>query len=180
MNGELFETQEVRKDFMKRDKFSQNLPITFQPTINYVREFHKTYEQPIASFPRIPEFKERQLRILLILEELEELTIASACESATVIQGFYQLRRAIENVPPNQGETANLVYVADAIGDLDYVVAGTNLVWGIPAELVVQEIHRSNMSKLGEDGKPMKNEYGKVLKGPGYFEPNLKPILGII
>lgn len=149
----------------------------YPPTIDYARQFHQIYEQPIATSPCIPSFDQRKLRVKLILEELEEFAISSHIESPAVIEAFQQLNCSIDRVPRNEGETANIIYAADALGDLDYVVAGGNLVWGIPAERVMAEIHRSNLSKLGADGRPIKREDGKVIKGPGFFEPNLKKVI---
>ncbi|MDL5511614.1 nucleoside triphosphate pyrophosphohydrolase family protein [Arenibacter sp. M-2] len=79
-------------------------------------------------------------------------------------------------------EAANnndLVEVADALGDMLYILCGTILEHGMQYKIeeVFEEIQRSNMSKLGEDGKPIYREDGKVLKGPNYFKPNIVDIL---
>jgi predicted HAD superfamily Cof-like phosphohydrolase len=79
-------------------------------------------------------------------------------------------------------EAANnndLVEVADALGDMLYILCGTIIEHGMQDKIeeVFNEIQRSNMSKLGEDGKPIYREDGKVLKGPNYFKPNIKDIL---
>jgi predicted HAD superfamily Cof-like phosphohydrolase len=74
-------------------------------------------------------------------------------------------------------EEGDLVAVADAVADLLYVVYGAALTFGIPAAEVFAEVHRSNMTKLGEDGLPIYREDGKVLKGPHYSPPDLAPIL---
>ena len=73
----------------------------------------------------------------------------------------------------------DLVEVADALGDMLYILCGTMLSHGMQDKMedVFNEIQRSNMSKLGEDGKPIYREDGKVLKGPNYFKPNIKAIL---
>ena len=73
----------------------------------------------------------------------------------------------------------DLVEVADALGDMLYILCGTILEHGMQhiIEEVFDEIQRSNMSKLGEDGKPIYREDGKVLKGPSYFKPDIKGIL---
>ena len=67
--------------------------------------------------------------------------------------------------------------VADALGDLMYVVCGAAVAWGIELDDVFNEIHRSNMTKLNEDGTPVLREDGKVLKGPNYEPPSLGPII---
>lgn len=79
-------------------------------------------------------------------------------------------------------EAANnndLVEVADALGDMLYILCGTIIEHGMQHKIeeVFQEIQRSNMSKLGNDGQPIYREDGKVLKGPNYFKPNIKSIL---
>jgi len=79
-------------------------------------------------------------------------------------------------------EAANnndLVEVADALGDMLYILAGTIIEHGMQYKIaeVFDEIQRSNMSKLGEDGKPIYREDGKVLKGPNYFKPNIQEVL---
>ena len=73
----------------------------------------------------------------------------------------------------------DLTEVADALGDMLYILCGTILEHGMQYKIeeVFEEIQRSNMSKLGADGKPIYREDGKVLKGPNYFKPNLKGIL---
>lgn len=117
-----------------------------------VREFHAAFGHPIAKCPTlVTDESLKKLRIDLIQEEFEEL---------------------IEAV--NDG---NIVAIADALGDLEYVIHGMALVYGIPQDLIFAEIHDSNMSKLGEDGKPIYREDGKILKGPGYQPPRLAPII---
>lgn len=73
----------------------------------------------------------------------------------------------------------DLIEVADALGDMLYILCGTILSHGMQHKIVevFDEIQRSNMSKLGEDGKPIYREDGKVLKGPNYFKPNIKGVL---
>ncbi|MBJ2173404.1 hypothetical protein FF125_04800 [Aureibaculum algae] len=76
-------------------------------------------------------------------------------------------------------ESNDLVEVADALGDMLYILCGTIIEHGMQHKIeeVFNEIQRSNMSKLGEDGKPIYREDGKVLKGPNYFKPNIAEIL---
>ncbi len=119
-----------------------------------VREFHVRFNLP-RNYDRINLGDDalNDLRMQLIEEE------------------YLELVHAVLAVNPDPLE------VADALGDLTYVVYGAALAWGINLEDVVGEIHRSNMTKLGEDGKPVYREDGKVLKGPNFEEPNLAPIL---
>jgi len=75
----------------------------------------------------------------------------------------------------------DIVEIADALGDMLYILCGTIIEHGLQdkIEAVFDEIQRSNMSKLGEDGKPIYREDGKVLKGPNYFKPNFEEILEV-
>lgn len=74
-------------------------------------------------------------------------------------------------------EDDDLVGVADAICDLIYVLCGTAVSFGIPLDECFAEVQRSNMSKLGDDGKPITREDGKILKGPNFYEPDLRTII---
>ena len=116
-----------------------------------VRIFMKTYGQEIKSNPKFPEENIVQLRYDLIKEELNELKIA-----------FKQ---------------KNLLEVADALTDILYVTYGAGLAFGIDLDKCFAEVQKSNMSKLGNDGKPIYNEHGKVMKGPNYSQPNLKQFI---
>ena len=71
------------------------------------------------------------------------------------------------------------VAYADALADLVYVAYGAAIEAGIDLNMVLRDVHRSNMSKLGEDGRPIYREDGKVLKGPNYSAPNIKEVLGL-
>ena len=113
-----------------------------------VRIFMKTFGQEVKDKPSFSTDKINNLRINLIKEELEELT------------------EAMKN--------KDLIEVADALTDILYVTYGAGHAFGIDLDKCFEEVQNSNMSKLGIDGKPIYNEYGKVLKGPNYFKPNLK------
>lgn len=119
-------------------------------TLEQVQEFHETYGLPVAAAPDISNEKTNQLRINLLAEELEELQEAL--------------------------EEGDLVEVLDALVDLQYVLDGAFLSFGLHPvkESAFNEVHRSNMSKLDANGKPIRRESdGKILKGPNYFEPDL-------
>ena len=109
--------------------------------------FMKTFGQEIKNKPSFSTKKINQLRISLIQEELDELKEAMA--------------------------NNNLLEVADALTDLLYVTYGAGHAFGIDLDKCFNEVQNSNMSKLGEDGKPIYNELGKVMKGPNYFKPDL-------
>ena len=114
-------------------------------------DFMEAFGQAVNVHPHWPDFSTRELRLELIREEYEEL------------------EEAIEN--------RDLIEVADALTDLLYVIYGAGHAFGIDLDECYLEVHRSNMSKLGADGRPLKREDGKVIKGPNFFEPDLKPIL---
>lgn len=119
--------------------------------ISRVAEFHEKFNQPIVSIPKLPNKERRELRRSLLQEEYFEYEEAE-----------------IEN---------NLIEIADALADMVVIICGTALEYGIPLDIILQEVHRSNMSKLGYDGKPVYREDGKVIKGPNYSPPNIKDIL---
>ena len=116
-----------------------------------VRLFMKTYGQEVKDKAGFSDAKTNKLRINLIKEELEELTEAMKDE--------------------------NLLEVADALTDILYVTYGAGHAFGIDLDKCFEEVQNSNMSKLGEDGKPIYNEAGKVMKGPNYFKPDLSKYL---
>ena len=109
--------------------------------------FMKTFGQEVKEKPSLSSDKINQLRISLIKEELDELKEAM--------------------------DSRDLLEVADALTDLLYVTYGAGHAFGIDLDKCFEEVQNSNMSKLGDDGKPIYNEFGKVMKGPNYFKPNL-------
>jgi predicted HAD superfamily Cof-like phosphohydrolase len=137
----------------------------YTSTQNLVAEFHLKFSHPIATRPTMPDEKLRRLRLSLIAEELRELAEAFGFGMSPV---FFDRDPTIE---------PNLVLAADALGDLDYVVSGANLVCGFSGGLVIKEIHRSNMAKLGPDGKPIYREDGKVLKPEGWTPPHIDVVV---
>ena len=112
-----------------------------------VGTFMKTFGQEVKTSPSLSTDKINNLRIELIKEELEELT------------------EAMKN--------NDLLEVADALTDILYVTYGAGHAFGIDLDKCFDEVQNSNMSKLGENGKPIYNESGKVMKGPNYFKPDL-------
>ena len=118
-----------------------------------VEDFMEAMGQEVNAVPTFPEEEIQRLRLDLIEEELDEL------------------HYAIDN--------KDIVEIADALGDLLYVVYGAGHAFGIDLDECFKEIHASNMSKLGPDGKPIKREDGKVLKPDTFFPPDLKTILGV-
>ena len=116
-----------------------------------VGTFMKTFGQEVKTKPSFSTDKINKLRLDLIKEELAELT------------------EAMNN--------KDLLEVADALTDILYVTYGAGHAFGINLDKCFEEVQNSNMSKLGEDGRPIYNEKGKVMKGPNYFEPNLSKFL---
>ncbi len=116
-----------------------------------VKIFMKTFDQEVKNEASFPNEQIKQLRYNLIKEELDELRVAI--------------------------EEKNLLEVADALTDILYVTYGAGHAFGLDLDKCFNEIQNSNMSKLGEDGKPIYNDAGKVMKGPKYFKPNLSKFL---
>ncbi len=123
------------------------------PVTNFekVIQFMNTYGQEVKRKAAFPDATTTHLRVDLIEEELNELKEAIANE--------------------------DLIEVADALADLLYVVYGAGGAFGINLDACFQEVHSSNMSKLGEDGKPIYRDDGKVMKGPNFRDPDLKTIV---
>ncbi|MBD1165027.1 nucleoside triphosphate pyrophosphohydrolase family protein [Pelagibacterales bacterium SAG-MED13] len=118
---------------------------------NKVGIFMKTFGQEVKDKPSLSTNKINKLRISLIKEELDELT------------------EAINN--------NDLLEVADALTDILYVTYGAGHAFGINLDKCFEEVQNSNMSKLDKDGKPIYNEFGKVMKGPKYFKPDLNKFI---
>ena len=116
-----------------------------------VKIFMQTFGQEVKIKPKFPKEKIVKLRYDLIKEELNELQ--------------------------NAIKTKNLKEIADALTDILYVTYGAGHAYGIDLDKCFSEVQKSNMSKLDEDGKPIYNKKGKVMKGSKYFEPNLKQFI---
>ena len=114
---------------------------------NKVGTFMKTFGQDVKNKPSFSTDKINKLRLDLIKEELDEL------------------KEAMDN--------KDLLEVADALTDILYVTYGAGHAFGINLDQCFEEVQNSNMSKLGENGEPIYNESGKVMKGPNYFKPDL-------
>ena len=112
-----------------------------------VKKFMQTFGQEVRTKASFPDTKKINLRVDLISEELTEL------------------KEAVDK--------KDIKEVADALTDILYVTYGAGHAFGIDLDKCFTEVQKSNMSKLGSDGKPIYNEQGKVMKGPGYFKPNL-------
>tara|TARA_B100000497_G_scaffold126734_1_gene166389 strand:- start:283 stop:756 length:474 start_codon:yes stop_codon:yes gene_type:complete len=118
-----------------------------------VGDFMEAFGQQVRDVPMWPDFNTRELRLDLIHEELEEL------------------EEAMSN--------KDMVEIADALTDLLYVIYGAGHAFGMDLDACFLEVHDSNMSKLGPDGRAIRREDGKVLKSENFFAPDLGPILGL-
>ena len=116
-----------------------------------VEEFMSTFGQEVLMDPTLPGSDIEILRLGLILEEVQELFDAH--------------------------EDRSLIDIADALTDILYVVYGAGHAFGIDLDASFEHVHASNMSKLGEDGKPIYREDGKVMKGPDYWPPDLGAVI---
>ena len=112
-----------------------------------VKIFMETFGQEVKTQPSFSSEKINNLRYNLIKEELDEL------------------KKAMDN--------KDLLEVADALTDILYVTYGAGIAFGIDLDKCFDQVQKSNMSKLGNDGKPIYNKAGKVMKGPSYFKPDL-------
>lgn len=149
-------------------------------TIDQVREFHLAFGHPVAAEITDPGGKHKLLRFKLIFEELMEFGRAIGIVGlAEMPQADFeaQLKDGLDAFALHPSFPVDHIEAADALGDLDYVVQGSNLVFGYPAGAVLAEIHRANMSKLGSDGKPILAENGKVVKSENYIPPNIASVL---
>ena len=113
--------------------------------------FMKTFGQDVKNKPSLSTDKINKLRLSLIKEELDEL------------------KEAMKN--------KDLLEVADALTDILYVTYGAGHAFGIDLDKCFDEVQNSNMSKLDDNGEPIYNEFGKVMKGPKYFKPNLEKLI---
>ena len=139
-----------------------------------VRRFHHLYGLPVRTDGPGLERESLHMRMSLIAEEFAELVGAVYGAGARArVEAAYA--RAVAD---DDGER-DTAAAADALADLVYVVYGMALETGIDLAAVLAEVQRSNMSKLGADGRPVYREDGKVLKGPGYFPPDVAGVLGI-
>ena len=118
---------------------------------NKVKKFMETFGQEVKEQADFPNQKIQDLRYDLIKEELEELKVAL--------------------------QEKDLKEVADALTDILYVTYGAGHAFGIDLDKCFEEVQSSNMSKLDDNGKPIYDRNGKVMKGPNYFKPNLEKIL---
>lgn len=153
------------------------LPITL------VKEFHNTFGHPILKSPELPPVARMKLRLNLLMEEVKELIEAHSGDDlshqylrAAVLRVNHAME-LVKSAPDYEFRAADLVAIADATTDIEYINNGNALEYGIPLNETMAEVHRSNMTKTDEEGRPIYNEDGKVMKGPNYEAPDLKGVL---
>lgn len=151
-------------------------------TLEMVREFHYKFDHPVAVAIAIPHADLRVLRCRLLLEEVGEYCVSSGVAAHL----FVDPMKALLSGNQDDGVTLTAVAVkapvdvvqcARELADIQYVCDGAMLVWGFPKGAIVSEVHRANMSKLGADGMPMRNDLGKILKGPNFTPPDVGQVL---
>ncbi|WP_067780699.1 bifunctional GNAT family N-acetyltransferase/nucleoside triphosphate pyrophosphohydrolase family protein [Actinomyces vulturis] len=140
-----------------------------------VRTFHRTYGLPIVEDGPNVDRDRVHMRMGLIAEEFAELVGAVYGTQAREL-----MENAYSKVLDADDHSRDTVETADALADLVYVIYGMALEMGIDLAAVLTEVQRSNLSKLGTDGKPIYREDGKVLKGPYYFRPDVASMLGLL
>lgn len=119
--------------------------------LSCAREFYRKFDLPSRDTPQLIDDKRRRLRMKMLEDEYHEYRYA---------------------------ERGNdLVKIADALADMMHVIGGTALEYGLPLDKIFLEIHKSNMTKIGEDGKAIVREDGKIMKGPNYMKPDIVKII---
>ena len=139
-------------------------------TQHLVKEFHDACKINTPNAPTISTEERRVLRIKLIAEELMEL-----CE-ASGVNLYIDTGSESMKVAPSL-KVPDLVEMGDALVDIQYLVHGSYLEFGLPGAVLFNEVHSSNMSKMDTNGQAIFREDGKVMKGPAYFKPQLESII---
>jgi energy-coupling factor transport system permease protein len=148
-----------------------------------VLEFHDTFGLPIRNIPTICSQPELMLRANLILEEVQEFVEAAGlvvCFENEKGNRFFLPKKdgALRSMPNYEdAPKPDIIEMADAIADINYVVEGAAITLGVNAEALGDEVHRSNMSKLFPDGQPHYREDGKVIKPPTYSKADIVSVL---
>jgi predicted HAD superfamily Cof-like phosphohydrolase len=153
-------------------------PVEKSDIRKHVEEFHRAMGQPVLDTPQVPSPERARLRLGLVVEEFLELLSACHADSMAYSRSDDEFAEDILDrglrFAMFDPRDIDLAKVADALADLDYVIEGMRLEFGINGKPIADEVHRSNMSKLGNDGKPMLRESDKkVVKGPNYSPPDI-------
>lgn len=133
-----------------------------------VHDFHQAMGQPVLSAPQVPRQARIRLRLKLIAEEFFELMRAAGVETGAAEATLQEARLAVQDA-----HTVDLPELVDAMADLDYVVEGTRLEFGVDGWPIACEVQRSNMAKVGAS----RDDDGKILKPPGWTPPDIEGCL---
>lgn len=163
--------QELRREQMSHLSTLGQMQQLCEETVRYqVREFHRAFDLPLADTPHVPSDELVRLRLRILSEEFVELLEATFGPDNT---DLWVVEKHIANLVDQGQLNVDLVEVADALADIDYLVEGTRLTFGIDGKPIAAEVHRSNMAKLGPEGKPIRRPDGKVVKPEGWQPPNI-------
>lgn len=142
-----------------------------QSPYEMVRDFHEAFGHPVETKPSADvDDNTRDLRVRLIQEEFEEFCTAVYGKEVWV---------TVDVQPSSTVAKPDIVEAADALADMVYVIAGAALVYGVDLDAVFDVVHKSNMAKLGPDGKPIYREDGKVMKPEGWTPPDVAAVLKV-
>jgi len=119
--------------------------------LSCVKEFYEQFDLPVQDMPMLPVQERRRLRMKLLEEKYHDYRYAE--------------------------RGRDLLKIADALGDMMYVIGGTALEYGLPLDRIFLEIHRSNLTKVDENGRPIFREDGKLMKTPQYSKPDIAQII---
>lgn len=148
---------------------SLGIKVTIPMTVHaQVMEFHAAFGQETLTTPTVPSDAIVRLRGKLVAEEAFEFVLAMF--DSVDLRRLHEL---VIDAVATDPVSVNLIEVADALADIDYVVEGSRLAFGIDGAPIAAEVHRSNMAKLGPDGKPIIRPDGKRLKPPGWTPPDI-------
>jgi predicted HAD superfamily Cof-like phosphohydrolase len=139
-----------------------------------VREFHRVFDSPTADKPTVPTDERVRFRLRILAEEFVELLEASlAVDRIDLVEVTHGLSQVIDDMPVR----VDLIEVADALADIDYLSEGMRLEFGIDGDPVANEIHRSNLAKVCPDGTVHRRDDGKILKPDGWTPPDIDGVL---
>jgi len=140
-----------------------------------LKEFNKLFGFPIRNKPSLPGFPDKK-SFEPHLQTIHHSLVYCSSAIPSTDERSLRIKLLLEEVAEYiSAELANdITKIADALSDIHYIAAGTEVIYGIPGEQIFDHVHENNMSKVGIDGKPIFRDDGKVLKPPGYVQPNIK------
>jgi len=138
-----------------------------------VAAFHAMFGYTSNDKPTIPSADEVRRRCRLVIEEALEFVQAMVHKDSAAWWAMKYLKQRIFYVVDKMELEVDIVEVADACADIDYVVEGSRLAFGIDGDDIADEVHKANMAKLGVDGKPLKDAAGKTIKPEGWTPPDI-------